>query len=94
MPLCSTLTAMMVASGAMPAVPMSFAAAAMMPATCVPCQKVPTSVLNGWPGTNEVECAMSMFGARSMCVGMDAAIEHRHARPAAAITRGPCLRAR
>ena len=66
-PLCSTFTAMMVASGAMPAVPMSLAAAAMMPATCVPCQKVPTSVLNACPGTNEVECARSMFGARSMC---------------------------
>ena len=45
LPLCSTLTPTIVASGAMPTVPMLLALAATMPATCVPCQNVPVSVL-------------------------------------------------
>jgi len=46
-PQCSTFTLMIVASGAIPTVPMFWPGAAAMPATCVPCQKV--SVLSQAP---------------------------------------------
>src|SRR5918998_6882348 len=83
-PLWSTLTPMRVALGAMPTVPTPFAAPATMPATCVPCQKSPTSELYGCPGTNDLEAATSMFDAMSMWVLLTA--------PSRIATRAPSPR--
>jgi hypothetical protein len=64
-PLCSAFTPIMVALGAMPRVPIVLSSAAIIPATCVPCQKVPTSWLKAKPGTNDLDAATSRFPSRS-----------------------------